>query len=278
MKKHLLIIFSFITLHTHAMDKKNWFIGLPTEVTDLIADLLFVEIEETEEEFVARTKALKTTTEIPQKYLSHLEIDQVDPNHHISFLPAYCPNNKIIALHKKEQFGRIKPTLFIIDTLSNQLLHKTILESINIAISRNGNIIGTIHVEQNYEGFMKQKFFGGEKQKSFKNILSILHSSTANKIKIYEIPDYFDLSHQHPAIAFNKQGTLLIVHGNNNDLLYHSPLSFDEIEKNPIRHHMIIPLTKNTPHPHADTKKTLARYCAQQGICKDFNKQLTLTR
>ncbi|HLJ31002.1 MAG TPA: hypothetical protein VKU36_01065 [Candidatus Babeliales bacterium] len=280
MKKLLLITFSFITLHVYAMKMEietikplfpaGWLTSLPIDFTNEVAEFLFADIEETEQEFIQRTKALKLWREIPLEYLNHLPSYSI---HHQEYLHvAESSDNNIVALlHKEgnytigERGFKTLPTLLIINKKNNQLLHNkqiTKKEFLHIAVPRDGNRIGTLHSES-YLKSVTQETFG------YKHIVTVTNLVT-EKIQTYDLPDYFDLPRKHPTIAFNKQGTDLIVHGKNNDILYHSPLSFDEIEKNPIRHHIILPLTKNRPDSSVDNKKTLQRYFAQHLICKDL--------
>ena len=75
-------------------------------------------------------------------------------------------------------------------------------------------------------------------------------------MKSHDLPTFFELRDDHPAIAFNKQRTNIIVHGKNSQ-------------------HIIFPLTVNTPDPNADHKKTLAKYFAQRVICKNLTEQIS---
>ncbi len=166
---------------------------------------------------------------------------------------------------------------------------------------------------------MKFDHSKNKKDPDWKEIVNIVNLTTADTEK-YDIPHSFALpSHNtHPTIAFNKQGTHIIVHGNDHDKL--QDLSWDEIKQNPIRHHIIFPitlntpktcplstlptdvldhiasyltfdveteqefidkiypLTINTPNPDVDTKKTFINYFKQKLILKDPAKQITLTK
>src|SRR5690606_9010428 len=48
---------------------------------------------------------------------------------------------------------------------------------------------------------------------------------------------------KHPTIAFNKQGTDLIIHGTDYSK---NQLSVNGVEKNPVQHHIIVPIAINT--------------------------------
>jgi hypothetical protein len=285
MKKLLLITFSFITLHVYAMKMEikeikplfsvGWLASLPVDFTTMVAQLLFYEIEETEEEFIERTKALKIITIFPPEYLAHYEINKVNQAHHIGFISACCPNNRIFTAYKSEQFNRIDSKLFIIDTIKNEKLHEkefSVDSYYKIAISGDGNICAYIHHEEDDSPSMCDVM-------RYKTMVSI-QNMLSKKIKHHEIRSSFNISYphgfDHPTIAFNKQGTKVILHGTDYWQLEHLNLSANQVAENPIRHHMIIPLTKETSET-TDNQKTLARYFAKQMVCKDLNKQLALT-
>jgi hypothetical protein len=303
-KKYILTIFSLITLHNHAMEVENekneqsytrcWFTAtkiikyiaqlftfheqslfakLPVEITNRIADQLLFKDFETEKEFIERTQKIRIK-KVPKCYLNHL------PGTYKFYTDvAYCPNNKIIALFDGEYITSngnhlLPPTesvsIFIIDREKNTLLSKKDIYARGIfgtAISRDGNLVGFIDIT-----------YDSSKNKNhpkFWQYMVTIHNMTTRKSKDHIIPHYFepcDVKYQHPILAFNKQGTHFIVHGNYLDRL--EDLSRDEIEQNPMRHYRIIPLTVNTPDANVDYKKTLAQYFAQRGICKDLYKQL----
>jgi hypothetical protein len=128
-----------------------------------------------------------------------------------------------------------------------------------IAISNNINIVATTHTEEDTSNCGNIEVMDYKKVLTIKNMIS-------QKIESYDIPDNFLLPHQsvYPAIAFNKQGTNIIVHGNDYSLC--NNLS------NPIQHHIIFPVTVNTPDQDTDNKKTLEKYFETHMICKNFKK------
>jgi len=260
--------------------KNCWFLVLPHETRDYIASFLPFDDYETEEEFINRTKALKIKY-IPEEYFEHLPHSQ----HHSNIYSAYCPNNHLCALLQQNgQFvlgigtgdrRQEPPVLAIINQKNNTLLKIINLDKrksfFKIAISRDGNLLGTIHKERDYN-----KTAG----RDFKNILTITNFA-ATKTETHDIPPFFELTNRHPTITFNKQGTHIIIHGDDaeqyDDLIdYGDPCNAKFA--NPIPHHKIISLTVNTPDLDVNNKKTLAKYFAQQGVCKNFNKQLALTQ
>jgi len=253
-------------MHTYAMEmevetnttkstKPCWFLTIPHETHDIIASFLIFDDIESEQEFIERTKKIKID-HIPESYLKHFLFSFTSFN----IFSGYCPNNTTIAI-------LINQTLIIIDKKNNQKLYTEQLNtkfSSKIAISHDANIFATINLEWDFpkSGFTEVMHY--------KNILSI-KNIISQKTKIYDIPDSLSVPSQdsYPAIAFNKQGTHIILHGND-----YSKITDDSMYayKDPIQHHMIFPLTVNTPDQSADNKKTLEKYFKQQMICKNFSK------
>jgi hypothetical protein len=219
-------------------------------------------------------------TVIPKQYFEHLPAgaESLGPDYR-HFYCAECPNNNIIALFVRFNGG--KPPVAIINKKNNQLLHKKDLPNENcfkIAISRDGNLVGTTHTGGNLEQVLV--------------ITNLVTKETQQcAFSMYE----FITRSDHHTINFNKQSTHIIIHGFEYNQLDFSSLSTKEQkrirqrrlipwltdsyrEENPVQHHRIIPLTVNTLDPNSNNKKTLTKYCAKRSICKDLMKQITLEK
>jgi len=254
MKKYFIILFSIITMHSHAMETENntntiVSINLkkyPIELLNLIAQFLSFHDYETEQEFIERTQAL-TIKELPKTCLIYFSFEY----------SAYSPNNAIIAASASVQecFSRyhkvlpLCPKVCIVDRKTNQ---KKDYEDVipiyhqKLAVSNNGNMIATINTHYNTDPLTRVT--------TKRDALYITNVST-KKEESHDLPLSFELCDKHPAIAFNKQNTDIIVHAKNYQ-------------------HTIFPLTINTPDQNADHKKTLTKYFAQQGICKNLIEQI----
>lgn len=237
---------------------------LPLEIQNFIASFLSFNDSELEQQFIKRTKNKKKA--IPKKCFNHIPPFTFGTGLKKT-LSAYCPNNKTIALFTKAyNASKSIQTLIIIDYHNNLQKICTIQHQndiFTIAISRNRDIFATIHAIKDFSrGAFTEAIY-------YKNILSI-NNINSQKEETHEIPDCFVISHdeQYPIIAFNKQGTHLILLGNDLNKLC------DNLSDT-IQHHIIFPLTINTPDQSAE-KQTLEKYFRQQGICKDFTKQITL--
>ncbi|HLJ31000.1 MAG TPA: hypothetical protein VKU36_01055 [Candidatus Babeliales bacterium] len=287
MKKYFLFLLSFIAIYSHTMEIKIINLSrFPIEVLNHIAYYLPFDDIETEEEFINRTKAL-TIKEVPQKYLEYLP-DGYKHSFQQYLCTARCPNNKIIALLQRLEGNSLRTggpkqaTLMVIDKRNNQTIHHLEFETVKnhsvskLAISTDGNLIGAIHEEWDYslqnslQDNGKDIFLEGDTYT--KNVLTITDIIN-KKTETHDLTRDFWCDDNHPTIAFNKQATHLIMHG------------YDSNDDNTIclvgprvPHHKMYPLSIGTPELEAIPQKTFAKYCAQQMICKDWNKQLTLTQ
>jgi hypothetical protein len=235
---------------------------LPADIQDFIASFLSFNDNELEEQFIERTKNKKKA--IPEQCFNHVPSFTFGAG--LKTLSAYCPNNKTIALFTKlYNQGKSIQTLIIIDRHNNQEICNIQLNQNNIstiAISRNKDMFATIHsVRDSSRGTFSERIY-------YKSILSIKNINS-QKAESHEIPDYFSISHhkEYPIIAFNKQETHLILHGNDLNKLCDN-------SSDTIQHHIIFPVTVNTPNQNAE-KRTLETYFRQQGICKNFTNQIT---
>lgn len=242
-----------VETNTTKSTKPCWFLKIPHETHDIIASFLIFDDIESEQEFIERTKKIKID-HIPKNYLKHFLFSFTSFN----IFSGYCPNNTTIAI-------LINQTLIILNKKNNQKLYTEQLNTESpskIAISRNMNMFATINKEwdSSRSGFTEVM--------RYKTVLSI-KNITSQKTECHTVPDYFIIpsASEYPAIAFNKQGTHIILHSNN-----YNKITDDSIYayKNPIQHHMIFPLTVNTPDQSTDNKKTLEKYFRQQMVCKNF--------
>ncbi len=252
MKKHLFIMLSIISMHAYAMEMEvkstDPIIALftyPTEILDLIAQFLPFHDFETEEEFIARTQAI-TTKILPKEYLLELPFPKIR-------CVTYSSDNAIIALSPEDNmdiFGivlNINNNLTIINRKNNQRQVHTINRSrYKLAVSCDENLVATLYLTRNRDQSTEKMIY--------QYALCITNFSTDKK-KFHDIPPFFPLYDDHPCIAFNKQGTNIIAHAKDSQ-------------------HIIFPLTINTPNPNADHQKTLAKYFAQRGICKNLTEQI----
>ena len=264
MKKYVLIILSIVATPAYAMKieveesvskpfKSCWFLILPVEVRDLIADLLFYHLEETKQEFIERTK---------KYYLECLPHCNRNPNPYcIFYLTADCPDKLLRAEIEKSE--GVLPTLRVMDTTKDyKRLHfdrrGDLYGHTNIAISRHGNMFAVVHKIPDNSNNSRCDVLHDKTVLSVKNMIS-------QEIRYYDLPYHFAVSDKHAGIAFNKQGTHVILHGCDYHQVPSGTPLHDLAEKAP--HHIIIPLTNYVPNPK-NSEKTLTSYV----------KQLTLTQ
>lgn len=248
--------------------KNCWFYILPPEVRDYIANFLTFDDYETDQEFVERTKALKIK-KVSDKYYKHLPSLKSVPKPLGNIIAASCPNNQVTALLRLESdfyFAYLHtptpPNVTIIDKKNKKLLYHTLdkKEYSHIAITRKGDIVGTMYSEH----YIAHNELDREKV-YYKKVVTITNLNSKQQAS-YEIPNHFVLPFtihckgQHPIIAFNKQGTQVIIHGRDSHVIA------DKIKRNLVPHHMIIPLTVNTPDPTDDNRKTLEKYFKQRSV------------
>lgn len=265
MKKYLIIILSaIISIHVYAMEMEvetnaitsSDSIDLcilskyPTDILDLIAQFLPCHDYETEEEFIERTKALiiiykskKEWIKSQKKFLIHTHTLNIPPIHSTPYV-KYSPDNAIIIASQHIATSEMKSKLYIIDRRANKPKEFSVdrLDSL-VAISSDGNLFAKIYPQEEYK-------YPDER----KDHLTIINLCT-EKEETYNLLTFLTKYDENSIIAFNKQGTHIIAHGQNNQ-------------------HQIFELTVNTPNPNADHKKTFAKYCAQRGICKDLIAQI----
>jgi len=213
------------------------------------------EIELSEEESLCPEEPTKEKffkdRSMPFAWLEkHKNITDIDEMH----LAVYSANKNICAMTYYIPPNYKADTLSIIDTTTNQEVHnirlyKTVLREKyfrekyfhNLAISSCGNIFATIYIKWVDEDI------------GFKSFIKIKNLQTQQK----EYPDYPTISGDSTTIAFNKQGTHLIMHKIKHDSNLHKDVLL----------HAIIPLT-TTLNDHPVPQKTLSHYFAQKMVCK----------
>jgi len=266
-KSLILIVSIFAQLHIHTMDEPMdieksisipasfcYLANLPGDIWDLIAYYLTFDME-SEEEFIERTKTA-TKKNIPLKY--YYKDFQIpprllpeEPNAVYScrgagsILTAFCPNEMNVALLNANN-------LKIVNIKKDKLIHEQNLvtkDYQHIALSRNAAMFATIHSEEYYDDEVIDD----------KYIATIMNISS-KKTQQFDIPDNF----RHSLIAFNKQGTYIILHG----------VDYTRIENlDPMPHHLIFPITVNEQDATLP-KKTLQHYFQQRGVCNDISSSI----
>lgn len=242
---------------------------LPFDIQNFIATFLPFNDSEEEQQFIERTAHKKKA--IPEKCSDHIPSFTLGTG--LKTVSAYCPHNKTIALLIK-LYNEVKATgtLMFIDRYNNQKICDIPLNYNHIstiAISRNRDMFAIIHeIEQCRSNAIEIM--------QYKSILLVKNINT-HKEEIYDIPSNFAITNtpDHPKIDFNKQGTHIILrgYGREYDNPYYMPIPAAECPA----HHIIFPLTVNTPNQNAKNK-TLEKYFRQQGVCKELIKQITLNK
>lgn len=274
MVKNIFIILSIITIsvYTYAMEVENDItemeveikpsplLMLPLEIQNFVATFLLFNGEEEEQRFIERTAHKRKV--LPEKCFDHIpSFTTFGPA--VNTLSAYCPHNKTIALLiKLYNSGKSTRTLMLIDRYSNQKICDMPLNQgriSTIAISCNRDMFATIHHEEDCG-------CGATEVMDYKTILSIKNINT-QKEKLHIIPDNFSFNtnSDYSTIAFNKQGTHIILYGNDMNKPCNNVSS-------PIQHHMIFPVTVIASSQSANNN--LEKYFRQQGVCKDLVKQI----
>jgi hypothetical protein len=270
MKKYLIIILSIITIHTHAMEtEKSTNAIIPINVThchidilDHIAQFLPFHDYEFEKEFVDRTQVL-TMRQLPKECFIYFS----------KKYSAYSPNNVIVAASEKECFPKhdlvqssepSSPQICIINRKTNEKkYYKNVIGNFyqKLAVSDDGSMIATIYA--NYD----RDPLTGETTKQLNLVVTYLNPDPNNPCDSgsrYDIPSSFEICDEHPTIAFNKQGTNIIVHSENSQHII-----FQLRLNGPI---------DNRPQPNTDFIKTFAKYCAQRGICKNLITHIAIAQ
>jgi hypothetical protein len=241
-----LLLISFAITSVYGMENKTInLLPFPIEVLDRIAYYLPCNDQERQEEFIERTQKIRIPHHIPEKYRNHI------PKHgpvklFFEFTSAYCPDNSVIAIIEQDkQAFRIKPTVCLVNTKNNQKIYAENVDQnlySKIAVSRHGDMFALLTTPSK----------GLYPQPGPTLIIKNIHTQ---KIEFHRnISLSVPWEKVYPGIAFNKQGTQIIIFNG--------------------KYHHIIYLMVNPTHLEVNSKRTFAQYCAQQRICKDLNKQL----
>jgi len=159
---------------------------------------------ETKNEFVSRTRSLPCSKQYTHKLSNYF----IEPRGASIGYYAMCPNEQFpVALRPAEENKRQPSQLIVLtqegDVYARQFLNCKLYKNITaIALASKRDIFSTI-----YEGAWYQPA-----------LLKIRELSTKKTIKKYEISTDFQVAstfNANPAIAFNKQGTKVIVWGVN---------------------------------------------------------------
>jgi hypothetical protein len=238
---------------------------MPADIMNLIASFLTFDDVETEEEFITREK----TTSLQSDHVLDSEIAQDEKikkpiawlKKHKTYMDkniedadiyfiVYSPDNKICAVTYGDCCFNGTYYLSIIDIKTKKELHNVCLRDNDpdkyyqhVAVSSCGNIFATCYT--NNKTSLCHKPYT-----KIKN----LHTKTK------EYPHHYLTAWSNDdKIAFNKQGTHLIMHSE----------KYDKVSNTLKPHHVIIPLT-TTLEKRELPQKTLTRYFAQKGICKNL--------
>jgi len=266
----IIIITIVISCHLNAMEPQTapcFFKNMPTDIMDLIASFLTFDDVETEEEFIDREKT--TSQYEPEKLLNDKETrdekiekpiswlkkhktfeDKEIEDHNVYFV-VYSPDNAICAMTYGDPCLDQTYYLSIIDTKTKQELHNIGLRNndpnkyyFHFAISSSRNIFATIYSKK-----MENKFF--------KSFIKIHNLYTQKEEEYPNLPENIE------TIAFNKQGTHLIMHS----------IRYDFTSNTHVLEHTIFPLTTTLDNNHTMPQKTLSHYFEQKMICKNFTLQ-----
>jgi hypothetical protein len=230
---------------------------IPIEILNQIASYLTFTDRETEIEFIERTEKMEAH-KLEDKQLSLLPMQ--NPSEQEVLYSSCCPDNKIIAILQCFNNSLQGSSLTLINKVNNTVLyaeHLGLKTCSNVTASRNGSMIAFAAISVNNSNY------SSDFAKCLKEEL-IVKNINLNEEMFFNIPYTFILRQENPAIAFNKQGTHIIIHGSDSEKLK-TDLSL---------HHIIFPLTTTATSDDIN-KKTLAKYFMQRRICKDLLQQIT---
>ena len=272
MLKKVLIVAS-ITAQVNAMEEPPClFAMLPVDTCNYITQLITYDDTETENEFINRTRTLTPNT-VPDDCKKHLSSDKFPDisqgRSSKGTLVAYSPHGTNVALLEL-LCGNTELTLKLVHRGKEHKAHNEFIpqkQYSHCALSSHATMFALID---------KAKEIGnsyGDEVMCYVTTKTLrIYNTTTKKEQECDISTYkLPYSIQHPAIAFNKQGTHVIVHGIDHaqKQASHNFGSKDiAIEENPVQHHVIIPLTINTRH----VPVTLQHYFEQKGICKQITQ------
>lgn len=278
MPKTLFIIMTIITFipQTYAMNREITlfqshsqpcrFEILPIDAIHIICQFLIGDIE-TKEEFIERTQHMSDK----KPFHSQFNTGKVA-------FSAYCPNKDKCALlsitYNKAKYLCIKeepPFFCIIDIKRNISLYQENFfdrEYKCIGLSQDGNTFATLGLENEVTGNSYDYCTATPRYKSVLAIKNII----SQKTEIFDIHNYFQdpFGFNFPAIAFNKQGNLLIVHyqnSNNSSTQNNTAFKTNQYK-----------IFKNTHTSYIDISENpftiLSKYLAYHNVCKNLTLQI----
>lgn len=264
--KHTLLLTLTACFSLYSMDAPCFLADLPEEIHNHIASYLTFHKRESDDEFVARTKKpnkiLPAHQILLDKYESNNFLPNMDEgNSSAGTIRAYSiDRSKIISLKKSAN-----PTVTILS-----LITATIHEHKKLGALSQENINNISHIAFSYDGtyYAQLQIIDGTPEDNVKwQHWVLVKHLLSDEIEKFLIPGYYD---KFTAIGFNKQGTKIIVHFQENNM-WDDCISKDS---QPETWHHIIPLTSEEEHKTKSTK-TFATYLLEHWCCKDLTQSLT---
>lgn len=275
MLKNLFFIINVLTFitQTYAMEMDIeqqpssqicWLLSLPQEILKIIGHFLCDNIIETKQDFINRTK-----------YMTYGDTPFTYDREGKSTFSAYCPNHDKCAYltisHIKNKFSPIIDNQQILFTILNEkndlTLHQENISAQGyktIGLSQDGNIFATLYIEHDASGDLCTDVHRYQSTLMIKNIIS-------HKRTFFTLHNHFDdpFGFNSPTLAFNKQGTLLIVHYYNDN----KPQDKNDNTRQSKREYKIF---KDKRASYRDAPENpLSKYFAYRMVCKDVTKQIT---
>lgn len=275
-----LIFCLLATMVAHAADQKIFLLTLlPIDIHEHIAKFLDFDYCEKKDEFIARTRGLKKigfNSYVPYNvfgsYLGKYEIGTGSCGNYA----AYCPNKTKLAIFEgvHSVLYNLKPKLMLVHIEKKKVFHTENELNTNIreiALSRTGKKFALLRKSANPFGDMSQEPL----------VLSV-KSIGADTEKTFEISRC--LCHEHTHLAFNKQGTQIIVHHAPDDmpdsgaagyiaeLKENEPMDIDDGKQKcsfACKKYTIFDLASAEEIAKAD-QKTLLNYLFYKGVCKPW--------
>jgi hypothetical protein len=243
---------------------------LPVDGMNYIAQFLPFNNRETKEELIARTCEPKT---VPHQYyedlLTHIYAGPTmipENNCDRNIKVAFCPQKtKFVFFENFHGMGFLKMTLTIFDlttktTIFTQKFDATIVR--HLALSQCAQMFAFICNKIDDPSYYYVE------EPHYENALFVKNIKT-EKIQKFSIPKQ---SVNINSIAFNKQGTHLIVHGVdlNKITISHGVHDYDAYEDD--RCHLIFPLESDAKIIEEKSEKKLDEYFRQNWICREIAK------
>lgn len=245
----------------HAADQKICYLALiPFDIHIHIAKFLDFDYCETKDEFIARTIALKKAGfksyvpyEIYSTYLGKFESGTGSSGSYA----AYCPDKTKMAIFEGVYGGpnNLTPKIMLVHVEKELVLHTEdglSTATKEVALSRTGKKFAWLRQSLLRLSFVLPK----------EPLNLTVKSITNHTAQAFELP--WCACHDHDRVAFNKQGTQIIVHHVDNMTDFPTPTcSFAK------QSYTIFPLA--TPEEIANVEqKTLLNYLYYKGVCKPW--------